>query len=158
MGIQTEGGRIDYFETDVVQSEKGVQTVGRFLGQIRDISGRYDSICQLDQKMKKIIVMTVFHIVKTVMIAMDCRHVLNVCSDQQGYIRAGRYVSHSLTRCVRPGQAWTFSRGKYKTVFLHKVPSLSYLPDVEEDFRGDERENGVGQTEKSGNTRYYRFM
>ena len=158
MGIQTEGGRINYFATDVVQSEKGVQTVGRFLGQIRDISGRYDSICQLDQKMKKIIVMTVFHIVKTVMIAMDCRHVLNVCSDQQGYIRVGRYASHSLTRCVRPGQVWLFPGGSIKPFFCTRWQAYHICLTRRRAF-GETREKTVwARQEKSGNTGYYRFM
>ena len=89
MGIQPEGGRYVYFKADIVQPEKGMQAAGRFLGQMRDVSGRYDRVSQFDQKMKKIILMTVFHIVKTVMIAVECRHVSNVCSDQQGYILGG---------------------------------------------------------------------
>lgn len=66
MRIQPERGRFDYFKADIVQPEKGMEAAGRFLGQMRDSSGRYDRVSQFDQKMKKIILMTVFHIVKAV--------------------------------------------------------------------------------------------
>lgn len=148
----------DYFETDVVQSEKSVQIVGRFLCQAQDIPGRYDRVSQFDQKMKKIIVVTVFNIVKTVMIAMDCRHVLNVCSDLQGYILGGAkgVAVHNPVRSARISQS-AFP-GKYKTVFLHKFSMLAYMRYPGEGFDGDTgKKRMLGRYEKSGNTGYYRF-
>ena len=74
MGIQSEGRGFHGFETDEIQPEKGVQVIGCFFGQGGDISGGDNSVCQIDQKMKIIVFMTVHCIAETTMTVIKCSH------------------------------------------------------------------------------------
>lgn len=160
MGIQSERSRIEYFKADIVQPEKTVQAVGRFLCQRRDIPGQDDSVCQLDQKMKKIIVMTVFHIVKTVMIAMDCRHVFKVCCEQQGlYSGWGERRRTPCSGAFDLNNFHPFPGGNIY-VFLRISSILAYVRyRMGCEFQGVHRagKRVSARRKKGGNTVYYRL-
>ena len=63
MGVEPERIRIVYLDADVIQSEKGVQVLGCFTGQMRNITSRHHGVGQIGQKMEIVVIVWVIHAV-----------------------------------------------------------------------------------------------